>query len=329
MMTTDLIKNTTAVVEHLITLLCEGFENPNGRSSTIDLRLVGSSVPKLAVKMGKSLMVYDSARNEPADATVTINLPTIQALLDEQPGGGFAGFGDVRVTGDPDAARHLLQSALRPSPRTLARFRQAERQHRASGYRRQTRIAVLRDPTQRRLLEAMDCSEPLLVTGFASTLAERRAALDCAAGEQRQHLCLSDPVIPDAPLPDDLAPTFSPPFFGPQEYETARMSRWNLHNPKQSSGPYRCASAAFHMLLDGHVQADLYSADQADLLAPMKSFRVRQPCWAAPIYGGAIEGSAISLELDPGDMLLVQTGWFQHIHALDRSALSICYHWRY
>ncbi len=85
----------------------------------------------------------------------------------------------------------------------------------------------------------------------------------------------------------------------------------------------------------GRKRLDLHSADQEDLLYPMKSYNNCQPCWFrledpdCAIYPKARGAKCIPVILNPGELLLQPAGWFHQVHALDSPNMSVSYFWRH
>lgn len=85
----------------------------------------------------------------------------------------------------------------------------------------------------------------------------------------------------------------------------------------------------------GRKRLDLYSADQAELLYPYKSYNTYQKCWFQPDkpdfekYPKAKEATCTFVELYPGELLVQPAGWFHQVYALDSPTMSVSYFWRY
>ncbi|WP_366658012.1 cupin-like domain-containing protein [Fodinicurvata sp. EGI_FJ10296] len=90
-----------------------------------------------------------------------------------------------------------------------------------------------------------------------------------------------------------------------------------------TSSLHRDPLTGFLLQVIGRKRLDLYSADQAELIYPMKSYNLYQPCWFKPeapnydLYPKARDAKCISVTLEPGQLMLQPAGWFHQVHALD------------
>lgn len=102
-----------------------------------------------------------------------------------------------------------------------------------------------------------------------------------------------------------------------------------------ASSLHRDPLTGFLFQVIGCKRLDLYSADQAELLYPMKSYKNYQPCWFRPEapdfdrFPKARKAKCLSVTLRPGELLVQPAGWFHQVHALDSPNMSVSYFWRY
>lgn len=101
-----------------------------------------------------------------------------------------------------------------------------------------------------------------------------------------------------------------------------------------TSSLHRDPLTGFLFQVMGRKRLDLYSADQADLLYPMKAYNLYQPCWFKPEapdfdrYSLAREAKCISVTLNPGELIIQPAGWFYQVYAQDSPNMSVSYFWR-
>ena len=101
-----------------------------------------------------------------------------------------------------------------------------------------------------------------------------------------------------------------------------------------TSSLHRDPLTGFLFQVMGRKRLDLYSADQADLLYPMKAYNLYQPCWFKPEapdfdrYPLAREAKCLSVTLNPGELIIQPAGWFHQVYALDSPNMSVSYFWR-
>ena len=80
---------------------------------------------------------------------------------------------------------------------------------------------------------------------------------------------------------------------------------------------------------------DRCSADPADLLYPIKAYKLYQPCGFKPEapdddrYPLARKTKCLSVTLNPGALIIQPAGWFHQVYALDSPNMSVSYFWRY
>lgn len=359
-----------AAIEGLLDLLRDGFENPEGLSG-----LVRVSVPEypewgFVVRYGPTLEVARDGHDRVPDSDVTLPIDTVHRLLAECETVDWRDaslIGTVTFSGNLALANHLARCCLRPSALTMARFRKAARQHAALGYRHLTQIETLNRPTQRQILEAMAESRPVIVTGLEpeppcrdwtlDLLAERfgNSVVRVRSARHRQTMAdfvqelkafetkpearsVSDfdkPYTNGATLPEAMEADFGPLFFGREDFIPPQLWLGSVPTHLPTTSLHRDPLTGFLFQVMGRKRLDLYSADQADLLYPMKAFNLYQPCWFRPespdydSYPLSREAKCISVTLNPGDLIIQPAGWFHQVHALESPNMSVSYFWRY
>ncbi len=276
-------------------------------------------------------------------------------------------IGTITFSGNLAYANHLAKCCLRPSNRTMERFRKAGRLHAAKNYRSLNKVEFLHRPTQRQILEHMEDSSPIVITGLEPTpsrqswtvdkLAERYgdAVVRVRSATHRQTMAefvrelkefetnpyddmiegFVKPYTEGAHLPEEMWPDFGPLFFDREDFIPPQLWLGSVPTHIPTSSLHRDPMTGFLLQVIGSKRLDLYSADQADLLYPMKSYNNYQPCWFRPeapdfgIYPKARLATCLSITLKPGELLLQPAGWFHQVHAMDSPNMSVSYFWRY
>lgn len=128
---------------------------------------------------------------------------------------------------------------------------------------------------------------------------------------------------------------FGPLFFDREDFIPPQLWLGAVPTHIPTSSLHRDPLTGFLLQVIGRKRLDLYSADQEDLIYPMKSYNNYQPCWFKPeapdydIYPKAREAKCLSDTLNPGELLIQPAGWFHQVYALDSPNMSVSYFWRY
>ena len=143
------------------------------------------------------------------------------------------------------------------------------------------------------------------------------------------------PYTEGASMPEAMWQDFGPLFFDREDFIPPQLWLGSVPTHIPTSSLHRDPLTGFLLQVIGRKRLDLYSADQADLLYPMKAYNLYQPCWFKPekpdyeIYPKARDAKCISITLNPGELLVQPAGWFHQVYAIDSPNMSASYFWRY
>ena len=136
-------------------------------------------------------------------------------------------------------------------------------------------------------------------------------------------------------LPDEMWENFGSMYFDREDFVPPQLWLGSVPTDVPATPLHRDPLTGFLFQVMGRKRLDLYSADQADLLYPYKSYNTYQKCWFQPDqpdyekYPKARQAKCISVELHPGELLVQPAGWFHQVYALDSPTMSVSYFWRY
>ncbi|MEX0371456.1 MAG: cupin-like domain-containing protein, partial [Tateyamaria sp.] len=273
----------------------------------------------------------------------------------------------IQFDGDLGYAHHLSKSCIRPNDWTIARFHSVERLHARMGYAAISQFDYVHKPTQRALLDIMDAGRPVILTGMETvpangawtldTLVERYgdAIVRVRSATHRQTMAefvdelkafqdnpyddmiegFVKPYTEGAALPEEMWADFGPPFFGREDFIPPQLWLGAVPTHIPTSSLHRDPRTGFLTQVIGTKRLELYSADQADLVYPMKAYNNYQPCWFKPetpdfgIYPNAARAHSLSVTLHPGEVLVQPAGWFHQVYAMDSPNMSVSYFWLY
>lgn len=363
-------ESDVAAIKGFADLLQTGFENPEGIRGTVRITIPELPEQSFIARYDDALLIERDNLDRDTDTQVTIPIATIHRIFDEFESLDWRDpdiIGTITFTGNLAFANHLAKSCIRPSNWTLARFRKAGRLHAAKGYRTLTQIDYLHQPTQRQVLEVMAESRPVVITGLEPSppckdwsidkLAERYgdAVVRVRSATQRQTMAefvdelkafeanpydnmiegFVKPYTEGANLPEEMWADFGPLFFDREDFIPPQLWLGAVPTHVPTSSLHRDPLTGFLLQVIGRKRLDLYSADQEDLIYPMKSYNNYQPCWFKPeapdydIYPKAREAKCLSVTLNPGELLIQPAGWFHQVYALESPNMSVSYFWRY
>ena len=359
-----------AAIDGFTDLLRTGFENPEGIRGKVRVTIPEHPDHSFVACYGEELLIERHDMECDTDTQVTIPVATIHRIFNEFEFLDWRDpsiIGTIGFTGNLAYANHLAKSCVRPSNRTMARFRRAARLHRSKGYRALNEVEYLDRPSQRRILEAMEESQPVVITGLEpdppcrdwtiDRLAERYgdAIVRVRSAIHRQTMAefvaelrefeaspyddmiegFVKPYTEGASLPREMWPDFGPLFFEREDFNPPQLWLGSVPTRIPTSSLHRDPLTGFLFQVIGRKRLDLYSADQEDLIYPMKSYNNYQPCWFKPeqpdyrIYPKARLTKCISVTLEPGELIVQPAGWFHQVYALDSPNMSVSYFWRY
>ncbi len=363
-------ESDSLAVDGFIDLIKGGFENPEGIRGAIRIYVPEHPEQSFIANYGPTLAVEKDDPGRAVDTEVEIPIATIHRIFREFEYLDWRDpsiIGTVSFSGNLGLANHLAKPCIRPSSWTQARFRRAEDLHRSRSYHALDKVEHLHRPSQRMILKAISEGRPLVVSGLEpeppckdwtlDKLAERfgNAVVRVRSVAHRQTMAefvgeLQDfmanphdniiegfvkPYTEGANLPNEMWADFGPLFVGPDDFIAPQLWLGAVPTHIPISSLHRDPLTGFLFQVMGRKRLDLYSADQAELLSPMKAYNNYQPCWFKPegpdykIYPRAEEARCISVTLEPGQLLLQPEGWFHQVYALDSPNMSVSYFWRY
>lgn len=358
------------VLDGFVRLFTEGFENPEGIRGSVKFSVPEHPEYDFIARFDDELLIERHDLDRKTDTQVSIPLTTIQRIFDEFEFLDWRDpdiIGTISFSGNLALANHLSKCCIRPSNWTMARFWKAARLHAKKGYRDLAGVERLHRPKQRQILELMEESRPAIITGLEPTppcrnwsidkLAERfgDAVVRVRSAEHRQTMAdfveelkafeanpyedmiegFVKPYTEGANLPEEMWDDFGPLFFDREDFIPPQLWLGSVPTHIPTSSLHRDPLTGFLLQVIGRKRLDLYSADQADLIYPMKSYNLYQPCWFKPhepnfeIYPNARDAKCISVTLNPGELLVQPAGWFHQVYALDSPNMSVSYFWRY
>ena len=359
-----------AAIEGFKGLLRDGFQNPEGIKGTVRLTIPEHPEAGFIVRYGEMLEVEASNLHNQVDTEVTMPIRTIHRIFEEFEYLDWRDpeiIGTITFSGNLGFANHLAKSCLRPSNWTIERFEQVGRLHQKNGYKNLSEIEYLHQPGQMQILEAMNDSRPVVITGLEPTppckdwslerLAERyphavtrvRSAMHSQTmsefvDELRDFISnpydemiegFVKPYTEGAQLPQEMWDDFGPLFFNREDFVPPQLWLGAVPTHIPTSSLHRDPQTGFLLQVIGRKRLDLYSADQEELLYPHKAYNNYQPCWFKPeqadykTYPKAKQASCLSVTLNPGELLIQPAGWFHQVYALDSPNMSVSYFWRY
>lgn len=362
--------NDIAAIDGFADLLIGGFENPEGMCGTVCVTIPEYPDHSFIARYATVLHIERDHMDRATDTQVVIPIATIHRIFNEFEQIDWRDpqiIGTISFAGNLSLANHLAKSCTRPSDWTLARFRRAGRLHAAKNYKSLTTVQYLHCPTQRQLLQAMDASLPVVITGLEPVppcrdwtierLADRYgdAVVRVRSATHRQTMAefvqelkafeanpydkmiegFSKPYTEGANLPEVMWPDFGPLFFNREDFIPPQLWLGSVPTHIPTSSLHRDPLTGFLLQVIGRKRLDLYSADQADLLYPMQAYNLYQPCWFKPEapeydrYPRAREATCLSVTLNPGELLVQPAGWFHQVYALESPNMSASYFWRY
>ena len=359
-----------AAIEGFAELLKNGFQNPENIRGSVKVAIPEYPDHSFIARYDDELHVERSNLARVTDTKVTIPINTIERIFKEFE---FLDWRDPSVMsaisfeGDLHFANHLAKSCLRPNNFTQNRFAQVGEQHRRAGYKNLTGVEYLSQPTQLQILEAMQESRPVVITGLEpeppcrdwslDRLAEKYgdAIVRVRSATHRQNMRefvqelkafekdpyekmiegFVKPYTEGAALPEEMWSDFGPLFFDREDFIPPQLWLGSVPTHTPTSSLHRDPYSGFLLQVIGKKRLDLYSADQEELLYPHKAYNNYQPCWFKPevpnfeTYPRAKEAKCLSVTLLPGQLLLQPAGWFHQVYAVDSPNMSVSYFWRY
>jgi hypothetical protein len=307
--------------------------------------VTGEPVRALTLEMAETLTAV--ADDCPPDATVTFAPETLRAVL-LAPGLFDARLPEfasgIRIEGHALTAQYLLQLIKRPDPRLLMRFTHA----RALAPRALERVPEFDTADAARVIESLVESVPLRLRGILrwpalewsldeliarhgrmplrhDSVAGRAETLGDFLGSWRCATAGADePYSAGCPLSPQLAALFPFPIFPAGAYHPVAQLWAGVRREHTLVTPLHCdVAASFLAQIHGRKKVWLYAPWQRELLYPIDGFNTYQPCCvdaAQPDFKrfpNFAQARPIEVMIEPGDLLVIPTGWYHCVWALD------------
>lgn len=351
-------------------LLEGGFENPENVQGCVKCSVLDQPDLSFLAVFGDKLDIKFDQGNDHFDTEVKIPTETLERIFREFEILDFRDptvIGTIELSGKLELANHLAKGCLRPSDFTLGRFEQVGRMHKRFDYKNLQAIDVIDCPSQKQILEYLELSKPVIVTGLepsppckdwtiyrlSQTYAD--AEVRVRSAEHRQTMAefieelkefeqnpysnilegFTKPYTEGAALPREMWDDFGPLFFNSEDFIPPQLWLGSVPTHIPTSSLHRDPLSGFLFQVIGRKRLDLYSADQAEYLYPMKAYNNYQPCWFKPeqpnfeVFPKAEEAKCLSVILEPGQLLIQPAGWFHQVYAEDSPNMSVSYFWRY
>lgn len=361
-----------AAVDGFIDLFVKGFENPEGVRGTVKCTIPEYDDLSFIARYDDTLKIERINLDQETDTEVAIPIATIERIFREFEYLDWRDpsvIGTIDVKGNFNLANHLAKSCIRPANFVLERFEKVGELHREKGYRDITLADVeyLNNPTQHQILKVIEESRPVVITGLEPTppckdwtldkLAEKYgdAIVRVRSATQKQNMRefvqelkefianpyddmvegFVKPYTEGRQLPEEMWDDFGPLFFNREDFIPPQLWLGAVPTHIPTSSLHRDPHCGFLYQVIGRKRLDLYSADQAEFIYPLKAYNNYQPCWFRPenpdydIYPKAKKAKATSVVLEPGQLLVQPAGWFHQVYALDSPNMSVSYFWRY
>jgi len=359
-----------AAIEGFAQLLKAGFQNPEGIRGTVKLHVPEMPEHGFIARYADELHVERNDLDRETDTVVSMPIETLKRIFR---GGEDLDFrdpsiiGTMEFSGNLDYANRFGKFCLRPNNFTLERFRTVGELHRDNGYRNLTDVEYLHQPTQRQILEVIEESRAVVITGLEPSppckdwtidrLAEKYgdAVVRVRSANQKQNMRefvqelkdfmanpyddivegFAKPYTEGAITPEEMWPDFGPLFFDREDFIPPQLWLGAVPTHIPTSSLHRDPHCGFLFQVIGRKRLDLYSADQEELIYPYKAYNNYQPCWFKPedpdysIYPKAEKAKCISVTLNAGELIVQPAGWFHQVYALDSPNMSVSYFWRY
>ena len=357
-------------VEGFKKLLVEGFENPEQISGCVKIVVPEDGELSFCAVIAEELNTETLQDERSADTKIIIPISTIHRIFKEFEYLDLRDpslIGTIEFSGNLGFANHLAKCCLRPTNKTVGTFTKAEYLHAEKGYKDLREVDIFEKPSQRLVLEAIQASKPIVIRGLEPSppckdwttdkLVEKYANAITRVRSATHKQTMADfiaelkefeanpyddmvegfvkPYTEGATLPKEMWPDFGPLFFDAEEFIPPQLWLGSVPTHMPTSSLHRDPLTGFLLQVIGRKRLDLYSADQAPLLAPMKAYNNYQPCWFKPedpdyeLFPRAKEASYISVILEPGDLIVQPAGWFHQVYALDSPNMSVSYFWRH
>jgi hypothetical protein len=308
-----------------------------------------STMFDLGVRL-QTVAIDDDGVRSSADAVVTLTRETLESILSapttfDARSAAFAGR--IQIDGDAQAAHHLLQLLKRPAAAALARLERARTRAPAA----LERVPETACADAASILDTLRARRPLCVRGglkwpactwTLEQLAARygeaplrsnadgrtrslRAFIDSlrAASARSNDPASPAPYTDGCLLPSALEPLFPFPYFQPIAFSGAQIWAGARRDDQLVTRLHCDVATSFLAQVHGRKRVRLFSPVERDRLYAMPAFNFYQPCLvdvARPDFARFPEFAQarhVDIVVGPGDLLIVPTGWYHCVWALD------------
>ena len=301
----------------------------------------------LGVRLQAGAIDDDSARSC-ADAVITMTRETLESILSAPAtfDARSAAFGGrIQIDGDAQAAHHLLQLLKRPTAAALARLERA-------GTSAPTTLESEPETDSADaalILDTLRARRPLCVRGGltwpactwtleelaarygdASLLSNAdgrtlslRAFIDSLKAASVYSNDSAAPYTDGCLLPSALEPLFPFPYFQRIAFSGAQIWAGARRDDVLVTRLHCDIATSFLAQVYGRKRVRLFSPVERDRLYAMPAFNFYQPCLvdvARPDFARFPEFAQaryVDVVIGPGDLLIVPTGWYHCVWALD------------
>ena len=301
----------------------------------------------LGVRLQAGAIDDDSARSC-ADAVITMTRETLESILSAPAtfDARSAAFGGrIQIDGDAQAAHHLLQLLKRPTAAALARLERAG----TSAPTTLESVPETDSADAALILDTLRARRPLCVRGGltwpactwtleelaarygdASLLSNAdgrtlslRAFIDSLKAASVYSNDSAAPYTDGCLLPSALEPLFPFPYFQRIAFSGAQIWAGARRDDVLVTRLHCDIATSFLAQVYGRKRVRLFSPVERDRLYAMPAFNFYQPCLvdvARPDFARFPEFAQaryVDVVIGPGDLLIVPTGWYHCVWALD------------
>lgn len=306
-----------------------------------------STMFDLGVRLQAGAIDDDSARSC-ADAVITMARETLESILSAPTtfDARSAAFGGrIQIDGDAQAAHHLLQLLKRPTAAALARLERAG----TSAPTTLESVPETDSADAALILDTLRARRPLCVRGGltwpactwtleelaarygdASLLSNAdgrtlslRAFIDSLKAASVYSNDSAAPYTDGCLLPSALEPLFPFPYFQRIAFSGAQIWAGARRDDVLVTRLHCDIATSFLAQVYGRKRVRLFSPVERDRLYAMPAFNFYQPCLvdvARPDFARFPEFAQaryVDVVIGPGDLLIVPTGWYHCVWALD------------
>jgi hypothetical protein len=296
----------------------------------------------------QAVAIDDDDAHACADAVITMTRETLESILSAPTtfDARSAAFGGrLQIDGDAQAAHHLLQLLKRPTAAALARLERA----RTSAPAMLESVPETDSADAASILDTLRARRPLCVRGGLTwpactwTLEELAARygdaplLSNADGRTLSLRTFIDslravssrsndeaaPYTDGCLLPSALEPLFPFPYFQRAAFSGAQIWAGARRENMLVTRLHCDIATSFLAQVYGRKRVRLFSPVERDRLYAMPAFNFYQPCLvdvARPDFARFPEFAQaryVDIVVGPGDLLIVPTGWYHCVWALD------------